>query len=159
MQTFGSTDPTAEREAELRRRNEEIEMRQAEAVRIARDIIQTQEAKLATSPSSTRSASRRNKVFDERNDGSGNSHRFFGESMQKDDSQNLDDSQEMLNSREPSGNHRTTHSAKFGNVSGSDGDTDERGISGPPVREEEAKDTGNMGSEATIRYRTLTNDC
>jgi hypothetical protein len=51
----------SEREAELRRRNEEIEIRQAEAVRIARDIIQTQEAKLATSPSQCRSA-RRNKV-------------------------------------------------------------------------------------------------
>ncbi len=57
----GSVD-VSEREAELRRRNEEIEVRQAEAERIARDIIQTQEAKLATSPSQCRSA-RRNKVY------------------------------------------------------------------------------------------------
>jgi hypothetical protein len=58
MKTFGSID-VSEREAELRRRNEEIEVRQAEAVRIARDIIQTQEAKLATSPSQCRSARRK----------------------------------------------------------------------------------------------------
>jgi hypothetical protein len=57
MKTFGSLD-VSEREAELRRRNEEIEIRQAEAVRIARDIIQTQEAKLAFSPSQSRSARR-----------------------------------------------------------------------------------------------------
>ena len=64
MQTGGFWGIDAsEREAELRRRNEEIELRQAEAVRIARDIIQTQEAKLATSPSPSRSTSRRNKVF------------------------------------------------------------------------------------------------
>lgn len=63
MQTFGSVMNPTEREAELRRRNEEIELRQAEAVRIARDIIQTQEAKLATSPSPSRSVSRRSKVF------------------------------------------------------------------------------------------------
>ena len=62
MQTFGSVMNPTEREAELRRRNEEIELRQAEAVRIARDIIQTQEAKLATSPSPSRSVSRRSKV-------------------------------------------------------------------------------------------------
>ena len=57
MQTSGFLGvDTSEREAELRRRNEEIELRQAEAVRIARDIIQSQEAKLATSPSPSRAA-------------------------------------------------------------------------------------------------------
>ncbi len=84
----------SEREAELRRRNEEIEVRQAEAVRIARDIIQTQEAKLASSPSQCRSA-RRNKVCMHRNqhttlsdrinvlwkvfDSSGDSQRFLSD--------------------------------------------------------------------------------
>ncbi len=58
MQTRGSNPGTLDREAELRRRNEEIDMRQHEALRIAQAVVRQQEAKLALSPSSTRSPAR-----------------------------------------------------------------------------------------------------
>jgi hypothetical protein len=48
---------------DLRRRNQEIEQRQAEAVRLAQDIMQIQAAKLATTPSPSRLSGRRNKVI------------------------------------------------------------------------------------------------
>jgi hypothetical protein len=59
MQTSGSGGFTAsEREAELRRRNEEIDARQSEALRVAQDVVRLQQAKLVLSPGGKRSPSR-----------------------------------------------------------------------------------------------------
>jgi hypothetical protein len=62
MQTRGSHPGSLEREAELRRRNEEIDMRQNEALRIAQSVVRQQEAKLVLSPSSARSSNRQVKI-------------------------------------------------------------------------------------------------
>lgn len=59
MQTSGSGGLTAsEREAELRRRNEEIDARQSEALRVAQDVVRLQQAKLVLSPGGKRSPNR-----------------------------------------------------------------------------------------------------
>jgi len=145
----------SEREAELRRRNEEIEIRQAEAVRIARDIIQTQEAKLATSPSQCRSA-RRNKVFDNSSD----SQRFLSDdnsdhrqSLESVPSPSKGDFPDRHWNSRTSDEHRKTDRTQPISESSSQNPAHNAERHQLHAEVDDVKDIGgNMGLEATVRY-------